>query len=537
MSGRLDAAVLRWFNDLAGHGLFTTDTELRIQSWNRWLELQTGRSAREMLGQNLLDVWPELKQRGFAQYYVEALDGQVRVIAQALHGHLLSMRARRGNSAVPHMPQTARIAPLTEDGQVVGTITVIEDVSERTVREAELRNQIEALDDARRKAEAALRAKDEFLATLSHELRTPLNAVLGWTRILRSQGLGYHDAPRALQIIERNTNAQVRLIDDLLDMSRILSGKLRLDIRPVDISTVVAASVDVIAPSAAVKGVELRMRLEPNVPKGAGDADRLQQIVWNLLSNAVKFTPPGGTIDVRLQRDGDDAVISVRDSGEGIAPEFLPHVFERFRQADASTSRRHGGLGLGLALVRQLVELHGGTTAAASDGLGKGSTFSVRLPLLAMVGEVARAAAADATDDDPVRPLQNYTILAVDDDPDSLEMMDLLLSGLGASVMVARSCDDALTIMTDPQRPRPHVIVSDVAMPGEDGYTLMQRLRTHPETSVIPAVALTAYASADDRERAYAAGFRAYLKKPVDMDALLATIIALVNHVPLSAAH
>ena len=525
----LDQAVLRWFNDIAAHGIFTTDAALRIQGWNRWLELHTGRSAAEMIGQPLMGALPELETRGFAPYYAEALRGQVRVISQALHGHLLSMRGRLGNRTLSEMPQTGRIAPLTEDGRVVGTITIIEDVSERALREADLRSRIDDLDEAKRRADAAVLAKDHFLATLSHELRTPLNAVMGWTRILRKSGTDGPDAVRALDIIERNALSQVRLIDDLLDMSRILAGKLRIDVKPVDLVAVVNAAVDVSLPAASAKGIELRLKAVPRVPF-VGDAERLQQVVWNLLSNAVKFTPEGGRVEVELtvEDDGAAAVIAVRDTGQGIDAAFLPLIFQRFRQADASTSRRHGGLGIGLALVRQLVELHGGTVRAESPGLGGGTTASVRFPLMGPRRDAQAVASAEAAVE-AVGLLADVEILVVDDEPDTREMLRTLLSAEGAAVHVAGSCDDALDALAFPSTGRTQVILSDVAMPGEDGYALMARLRADARFREITAIALTAYALPEEHERALAAGFAGYLTKPIGLDALTATIRSLVD--------
>ena len=526
MRPALDDAVLRWLNDVSAYGIVTTDAELRIQRWNRWLELHTGHAATEMIGRHLMDALPELDKRGFAPYYTEALRGQVRVISQALHGHLLTMRSRLGNRAMPEMPQTARIEPLTEDGRVVGTMTIIEDVSERTLREADLRSRIDELDEARRQAEAAVLAKDQFLATLSHELRTPLTAVIGWTRILRtSRGDATHTA-RALEIIERNAASQVRLIDDLLDMSRILAGKLRIDVKPVDLAAVVSAAVDVSAPAASTKGVELRVRTVPRLPF-VGDAERLQQIVWNLVSNAVKFTPEGGTVDVDLEVKDGTAVIQVRDTGEGIAPEFIPYVFQRFRQADPSSARRHGGLGIGLALVRELVELHGGSVRAESEGPGKGATVSVHLPLTARADGAGLAGTRRLAD---VERLADVSVLIVDDEPDTREMLRTLLATQGADVMVAGSCDDAFTALTyRTADSAPRIILSDLAMPGEDGYSLIDRLQRHPTLGGTAAIALTAYATAEERERALAAGFAAYLTKPVDLDALTATILSVAK--------
>ena len=528
MKSALDAAVFRWFNEVAAHGVFTTDVELRIHSWNRWLELHTGQTASEVIGRPLTEVLPELEKRGFIPYYTEALRGQVRVISQALHGHVLTMRARLGNRTMPEMPQTGRIGPLTEDDRVVGTITIIEDVTERTVRETELRSRIDQLDEARRQAEAAVQAKDQFLATLSHELRTPLTAVIGWTRILRRGPSDPAQAARALEIIDRNAASQVRLIDDLLDMSRILAGKLRIDVKPVDLAAVVSAAVDVSAPAASAKGLELKLKMVPRLPF-VGDADRLQQIVWNLVSNAVKFTPEGGVVEVELFVEDGMGVFRVRDTGEGIAPEFLPHVFQRFRQADPSTMRRHGGLGIGLSLVRELVELHGGTVLAESPGLGHGATLSVQFPLRTYVLNGPASTGKDASLRNGAR-LENIAIVVVDDEPDTREMLRTLLAAEGAEVTVAGSCDDALVALAHRSFGSvSRVILSDLAMPGDDGYVLLERLRDHSAGRDTSVIALTAYATAEERKRALEAGFAAYLTKPVDLDALTATIVAVVE--------
>ena len=528
MSGSLDHALLRWLNEIAAHGIFTTDAALRIEGWNRWLELHTGRAAADLIGRPLMDAFPELERRGFGPYYAEALRGQVHVISQALHGHLLSMRARLGNRTLPEMPQTARIAPLTEDDRVVGTITVIEDVSERALRETELRNRIDELAEAKRRADAAVLAKDQFLATLSHELRTPLTSVMGWTRILRRSDVDLAQIARGLEIIERNAVSQVRLIDDLLDMSRILNGKLRIDAKPVDLAGVVQAAVDVSMPAASAKGVVLRLNTVPRLPF-VGDAERLQQIVWNLVSNAVKFTPESGTVDVELTvENGTAAVITVRDTGKGIEAEFLPLIFHRFRQADASSSRQHSGLGIGLALVHELVELHGGSVRAQSAGLGQGTTLSVRFPLPARSD--GGGAAATAPPAGHVAPLAEVAILVVDDEPDTREMLRSMLASQGASVRVAGSCEDALDALAFPPtaRQQTQLILSDLAMPGEDGYALLACIRADARFNDIVAIALTAHAGPEERERALEAGFAAYLVKPVDLDTLTTAILRAI---------
>jgi signal transduction histidine kinase/ActR/RegA family two-component response regulator len=522
----LGDAMLHWFDDLAVQGIITTDAELRVVSWNHWLEIHSGRRAADVVGRVLTEAWPDLTARGFDQHYADALAGRVRVVAQALHGYLLPLRSRV--PAFEHMPQSARIAPLVSGGRIAGTITVIDDVTERIVREDELRSQIVALDAARATAEDAVRTKDEFLATLSHELRTPLNSILGWTRILRGSKREDPTVMRALEVIERNAVAQVRLIEDLLDMSRITTGKLRLDLMPIDPLMPVLGAVDVIAPVAAVKGVAIHTHLQHGLPRIDGDGDRLQQVVWNLLSNAVKFTDAGGTVDVRLDRTPEGIMLSVIDTGMGITPEFLPHVFERFRQADPSTTRRHGGLGLGLALVRHLVELHGGTVAVHSEGIGHGTKFSVTLPMSKSGASLRRANTEDRSPrSDWEAPLTGLTILAVDDEPDARDFLQTEMERLGAQVTVAASCTDALRLLEKQGNGDSVVVVADVGMPGEDGYAFIQKVRDLDRARgwQTPAVALTAYARPEDRARALTAGYHQHVAKPVDMDLLVRAIL------------
>ena len=521
----LSDAMLRWFDDLAVQGIMATDTNLRVVSWNHWLEVHSGRRAADVVGRLLTEVWPDLPARGFDQYYADALAGRVRVVAQALHGYLLPLRSRL--PAFEYMPQSARIAPLASGGSIAGTITVIDDVTERIVREDELRSQITALDAARAAAEDAARTKDEFLATLSHELRTPLNSILGWTRILRGSKREDPTVMRALEVIERNAVAQVRLIEDLLDMSRITTGKLRLDLMPIDPLMPVLGAVDVIASVAAVKGVTIHTHLQHGLPRIDGDGDRLQQVVWNLLSNAVKFTERGGTIDVGLDKTPSGIMLTVADSGIGITPEFLPHVFERFRQADPSTTRRHGGLGLGLALVRQLVELHGGTVGVDSEGIGHGTTFRVELPTSKSAAPARPAASRGVPRTDGAAPLTGVTILAVDDEPDARGFLQTEMERLGAQVTVATSCTEALGLLAQRRDGRPVVVIADVGMPGEDGYVFIKKLRDLDleRGQQTPAIALTAYARPEDRARALTAGYHQHVAKPVDIELLVQAVL------------
>jgi len=380
---------------------------------------------------------------------------------------------------------------------------------------------------ARDQAEHLSAMKDEFLATLSHELRTPLNAILGWAAMLRRGVNDEATLRRGLETIERNARAQGQLIDDLLDMSRIVAGTLRLDVQRVDLAKVIEAALGTVQPAVMVRQIALRTELASRAEDARvevlGDPGRLQQVLWNLLSNAVKFTPNGGTVQVQLAREGEDALVRVSDSGIGIAPEFLPHVFDRFRQQDASITRRHGGLGLGLAIVRQLVELHGGTIAVDSAGENTGTTFTLRLPLAASATHSdAAPAAAEVM---ALADLSGLTVLLVDDAPDTLEVIEQILQQCGAATLAASSAAMALALL-DRQGACPDVIVSDIGMPDIDGFELMRRIRRRPHDAggEIPAIALTALTRQDDYDRALQAGFDDYLAKPVDAGALVARI-------------
>ncbi|HSF38351.1 MAG TPA: ATP-binding protein, partial [Thermoanaerobaculia bacterium] len=362
--------------------------------------------------------------------------------------------------------------------------------------------------EARAAAEAAGVMKDEFLATLSHELRTPLNAIVGWARLLRSGTLDPERTARALETIERNAHSQSRLIEDLLDVSSIISGKMSLEVRPIQLAPVLDAALDAVRPAAETKAIRLERSLTPETVMIQGDPDRLQQVVWNLLANGLKFTPEGGSVRVSLERRGQRAVVAVSDTGRGIEPEFLPHVFEPFRQADGSITRSHGGLGLGLAIVKRLVELHGGTAMAESPGPGQGSTFVVQLPLRAELTERrARDSHSSGENSGLLCPpqLHSLRILVVDDEPDARELLLTLLRDCGAQVEAVPSVKDALAAFS---RLRPEVLISDIAMPDEDGYDLIRQVRTLPAGAGgrIPAVALSAYARAEDRRRAFLAG-------------------------------
>ena len=390
---------------------------------------------------------------------------------------------------------------------------------------------------ARTEAERTSRLKDEFLATLSHELRTPLNAILGWTQVLRDGHADAEDLAHGLGTIERNARAQTQIIEDLLEMSRIISGKVRLDVQRIDLAPVVQASIDTVLPAAEAKGVRLQVVLDPAARPVSGDPSRLQQVFWNLLSNAIKFTPRGGRVQVVLERVNSHLEVSVIDTGEGIAPEFLPLVFDRFRQADASTTRRHGGLGLGLAIVKQLVELHGGSVQVSSAGLGQGATFRVLLPLTVLSPSAdsqeaerrhPRADASSLPVPSERLNLDGVKVLVVDDEPDARGLVKRLLEDRQATVRTAGSAAEAFDLL---RSERPDVLVSDLGMPDEDGFSLIRRVRAlGPEQGgSIPAIALTAYARSEDRLKTIMAGFQTHVAKPVDAVELLALVASLAG--------
>jgi len=398
---------------------------------------------------------------------------------------------------------------------------------------AEKASLLEAERSARNEVERTSQLKDEFLATLSHELRTPLTAILGWAQLLKRGKMAVTEVAEGIAVIERNAKAQTQLIADLLDMSRIISGKVRLDLQPVALQELMDSAVSSIRPAAVAKGVLLQVNMEPFADVIRGDPNRLQQCVWNLLSNALKFTPDGGKIHVSVARAGSHLEITVADTGEGIKAEFLPHIFERFRQADASITRRHGGLGLGLSIVKQLVELHGGTVRATSPGEGLGSTFAIELP----VAVVQRPERSDSREySQPLHPattpadrpsLAGLRVLVVDDEADGRELVRRVLEDCGAQVLLASSAYEGLSIV---ERDRLDMIVSDIGMPHTDGYEFITRVRQlDSDNGRVPAAALTAFARTEDRDRALRAGYQIHMIKPVEPTELTATVAKLAR--------
>lgn len=412
--------------------------------------------------------------------------------------------------------------------------------SSRRKAETKLREQshllqvaLEREQAARSQAETADRLKEEFLATVSHELRTPLSAILGWSSMLNFTALDAETTSNALSAIERNAKAQAKIVGDILDVSSIVTGKLRIEARPVELAKIISGAVDTLQLAADAKGISLSVSLAPDAVVVVGDPDRLQQIVWNLVANAIKFTPVSGHVDVQLERVDSDVVLRVSDNGIGISREFQPHVFERFRQADSSTTRKHGGLGLGLAIVRHLVELHGGTVSVESAGAGQGAKFIVRLPAATAPPAtpsdfvVHTADEADENGEAAEAPdLAGLRVLLVDDEPDTLEILRTMLNQFGANVRGAASTTDALEALL---AWKPDVLVSDLGMPGEDGYALIGKVRalTREQGCDIPAAALTAHVRDEDRSKALAAGYQTHLKKPVDPTKLAAAVARL----------
>ena len=381
---------------------------------------------------------------------------------------------------------------------------------------------------ARSEAEAANRIKDEFLATLSHELRTPLTSLLGWSSVLREAKRDEKILHQGLDAIDRNARVQAQLIDDLLDVSRIVSGKLNLEVRPLDITSVTRAAINVVRPAADAKGILLDYWAEPGLGAISADSARLHQIIWNLLSNAVKFTPHGGKICVRVDQDGADARVTVKDTGQGIEPEFLPRVFDRFLQADSSTTRSFGGLGLGLAIVRHLVELHGGTVSAQSDGLNKGATFSATFPLLAERAESMTMPHSAEVSDVENHSLDGLRVLLVDDEPEAREIISTVITRTGAEVTACHSASEALATLLEW---KPDVILSDIAMPDEDGYSFIGKVRSLPREKggETPAAALSAYARDVDRHQALAAGYQMHIAKPIAATQLVTMVARLAG--------
>lgn len=513
--------------DSSDDAIIAIDLDGVIDSWNQAAERLYGYTAQEAVGQPITTLIPP-ERPGEEESILERLRLGERV------ERVETARRRKDGSAVDVSLTTS---PVKNDrGEVIGASKIARDNTERKRAEEAIRAAYEQESAARAEAELANRLKDEFLATVSHELRSPLNSILGWSRMLNEKRLDEEKSALALEIIHKSANAQNQLIGDLLDVSRIITGKSRLEMRVIELPPIIEAATDAARPAADAKKIRLVSALDPAAGPVSGDADRLQQVIWNLLSNAVKFTPVEGEITIRLEHEGAHVRLTVSDTGEGIEPEFLPFVFDRFRQFESRPARVHGGLGLGLAIVRHLVELHGGTVSAASRGRGQGATFIVTLPLaaprkessdierdrLAGAGEIPQSH-APAPDH-----LHDLRVLVVDDEPDARNLLGLILTSYDAEVRNCASAAEALQILDEW---RPDVLVSDIGMPFEDGYELMRKVRARePERGgLVPALALTAYARAEDAQRAIEAGYQAHVPKPVAPDELAAVVASLAG--------
>jgi hypothetical protein len=524
------------------YAIFILDPKGHVATWNTGAERLKGYKAEEIIGQHFSRFYPEEDVRaGKCAFELETAEREGRF-------EDLGWRIKKDGS---RFWANVVITPMRDpSGSLIGFAKVTRDLSERKQHEEERLNLAraeesrriaelnqartqalaESLRRARDKAEESTRLKDEFLATVSHELRTPLNAILGWSRMLQGGLLRPEKVAQAVDSILRNATAQNQIIDDLLDVSRIIAGQLRLDIDLLDVNQIVSAAIDVVRPSAEAKGVTLRMMLDPEAGIIKGDAGRLQQVVWNLLTNAIKFTPRDGQIRVVLRHEVSAVQIEVTDTGRGIAPDFIPRIFERFTQEESSNARRTGGLGLGLAIVKHLVELHGGNVEARSEGEGKGASFIVKLPLAPVRSARREPRQTTVSDEDVNFPaeLAGLDVLVVDDEPDARDLVQTVLQQGGAAVTLTSSAEEALESI---RRRRPDVIVSDIGMPEVDGYTFIQKLRALPreEGGRIPAIALTAYARAEDRRKALASGFQNHAAKPIEPQELVLVIANLVG--------
>lgn len=541
-------ALLASIVESSDDAILSKDLEGTILSWNRGAERLYGYSAEEVIGHSVALLMPPQRADDFPKIMMALKRGESV-------DHYETERRRKDGKI---LQVSLVVSPIRNAaGEIIGASAVARDITERKRLEEE-REQLLAREQAARKeaeqahtlsgellrreraareqAEEASRMKDEFLATVSHELRTPLNAILGWSGILRRKADDTESIAQASETIERNARLQAQLIEDLLDISRIVTGRMRLDVQPVELPVVIQAALDAVRPAADAKNIRLQTVLDPRAGPVSGDPGRLQQVLWNLLSNAVKFTPKGGRVQIHLERINSHVAITVSDTGPGISPDFLPYVFDRFRQADSSFTRLHQGLGLGLAIVRQLVELHGGSVEAHSAGHGYGATFTVRLPI-SIKQEVARYSSVRLEAKEPaVLPspleypprLEGLRLLVVDDDPDARALLTAILNKCGAEVKAAPSAAEGLERL---RQWKPDVLISDVEMPYEDGYSLIEKVRAlaDEEGGFTPAIALTAHVRAEDRLRALSSGFDAHVSKPMEPEELVTVIASLAR--------
>ncbi|MFQ4141065.1 ATP-binding protein [Chlorogloeopsis sp. ULAP02] len=518
-------------------GAFVLNCDRTVLFWNCSLEEWTKIPRNQILGASIDDYFPHLNQPRYASRLHQIFEGgPPTIFSSQLHKYVIPVPLAAGKYRIQHTTVTAVPALNADSFYALFSIQDVTDLTLRVQEYKNLRDQALAVAEERQRAkeaaETANRIKDEFLAIVSHELRSPLNPILGWAKLLRKRLLNEVVTARAIETIERNAELQVQLIEDLLDISRILRGKLGLNLEIVNLAVSIEAALETVRLAAEAKSIQINLYLDTNVGRVKGDSSRLQQIVWNLLSNAVKFTPPGGKVEAYLEQIDSQVQIRVKDTGNGISPDFLPHVFEYFRQADSGITRRAGGLGLGLAIVRQLVELHGGTVWAESPGEGQGATFTVCLPVYKQSQKLAKRDSNFSEDFYPFSmlstPLEGIRILVVDDDADTREFLAFLLEQQGAIVTAAESANDALALIA---QSKPDLLLSDLGMPDVDGYALIRKLRAMPanQGGQIPAIALTAYAAETTQKQVFAAGFQQHISKPADPYKLVTTIAALIK--------
>ena len=524
LSGWLEAII-----ESADDAIISKTLDGILTSWNRAAEHIFGYTADEAIGKSVRMLIPENLQ-----------DEEAIIISKIKAGekveHYKTKRVAKDGRLIN---VSLTVSPIKDgNGKIIGASKILRDITRQKQIEDERDLLLSREKEAREQAEGASRSKDEFLGLLSHELRTPLNSILGWTRILSSHHLDEAASEQALETIDRNAKLQARLIDDMLDVSRIISGKLRLDAQPVDLTSVINAAVETLRPAAEAKRVHMNVALDFGTGTVLGDPMRLQQVVWNLVSNAVKFVPREGSVRIALRRIDSQVEILVMDNGPGIEEDFLPFVFDRFRQGDSTPNKRYAGLGLGLSIVRHLVELYGGTVEARNGGEGEGAVFSVKLPIMALSRSIEqmmiaseRAASANshahlAFDQPP--DLSGIKILAVDDEADARMLLDALFKQCGAEI---RTCSSVAETLEALQEYKPDVLVSDIGLPGEDGYSLMRKIREQEAGTGerLPAVALTAFARTEDRVQALSAGYNMHVPKPVEPAELALVIASLVK--------
>jgi PAS domain S-box-containing protein len=506
-----------------GDAVIATDAEGRVTMLNPVAQSLTGWPESQAIGEHIDTVFETVDEHTRRPN----LSPLARVTSDATPLSANAVLMARNGRDIPIGDSVA--AMRSADGTLLGIVVVFRDVTNERDAERHRAAALEREQAARRAAESLSRAKDEFVATVSHELRTPLNAIFGWVAMLKMGSLDAAGQAKALDVIDRNTRVQAQLIEDLLDMARVIRGTVRLEMQPLDLSVVLESAVDSVKPAADARRVVMSVDAPRGIAVVSGDSSRLQQIMWNLLSNSIKFSDAGDEVHVRLTVEGDDAVLRVSDTGAGIDPAFLPHVFDRFRQESSDVTREHAGLGLGLSLVRHLAELHGGTVGAESAGKDHGATFTVRFPLIgaraALTSELEPADAM-ATPDLARDALDGLDVLVVDDDPDARELVATVLRQAGAQTRIASSVRDAVGLL---ESQRPDLVVTDIAMPHATGFDLVKLMREDPRWSEIAVIAVTAYARAEDRAHALTLGFHAHVGKPFSPRALVAVVADLAR--------